>query len=334
MRIAIFGAGAMGTVLGAHVTRGGFAPDLITRNLSHVQGLKQKGAQVVGSANFCVKVNALTPDEMTGKYDVIFLMTKQRENVKTVTFLKDFLADDGVICTTQNGLPEKTVASVIGKEKTLGCAISWGATFVGDGVARLTSESGHLTFALGCPYIYNEKVNFVKTILESMGKVELCQNFLGARWAKLIINGSFSTLSALTGLTFGQVSKKRSARKVVQALFHENAQVCLSAGIKPDKIQGHDVVKLLNYKGKIKKFISYLLLPLAMKSHKNLTSGMYYDLKAKKPCDMPFINGEIVKVAKEFGTPCPINERALEICAKIESGEIEISPDNLKFFDI
>ena len=43
---------------------------------------------------------------------------------------------------------------------------------------------------------------------------------------------------------------------------------------------------------------------------------------------------KIVKVAKEFGTPCPINERALEICAKIESGEIEISPDNLKFFDI
>ena len=334
MRIAIYGAGAMGTVLGAFITKGGYNPDLITRNLSHVNGLKEKGATVVGSMEFTIPVNALTPDEMQGEYDVIFLMTKQRDNVKTVQSIVKFLAPDGVICTTQNGLPERSVASVIGEEKTLGCAISWGATFVGEGVAKLTSSKEKLTFALGCPYIYNEKVLFVKKVLESMGKVDLSDNFLGARWTKLIINGTFSTLSALTGLTFGQVSKMRESRRVALELLHENISVCLKAGVKPEKIQGHDVVKLLNYKGKVKKFISYLLLPLAMKSHKNLVSGMYYDLKAGKSCDMPFINGEIVRTAKEFDVDCPLNLKALEICAQIESGERQICKENLALFNI
>lgn len=332
MRIAIYGAGAMGTVLGAFITKGGYAPDLITRNVAHVQGLKEKGASVVGMVEFNVKVSALTPTDMQGKYDVIFLMTKQRENECTAEFLKSYLADDGVVCTTQNGLPESSIESVIGKERTLGCAVSWGATFVGGGVAKLTSSKEKLTFALGCPYVYNPKVNDVKTILESMGKVEICNNFMGARWTKLIINGCFSTLSALTGLTFGQVSKKSAARKVAQALFHENVNVCISAGVKPDKIQGHDVVKLLNYNCKLKKAISYALFPLAMKNHKGLTSGMYYDLKSGKKCDMPFINGAIVRTAKEFCVPCPLNEKALQLCAAIESGETDISEQNLKAF--
>ena len=46
MRVAIYGAGAMGTVLGAFLTEGGQAVDLISRNKAHVDGLRQNGAVV------------------------------------------------------------------------------------------------------------------------------------------------------------------------------------------------------------------------------------------------------------------------------------------------
>ena len=86
-RIAIYGAGAMGTVLGAFLTAGGVEVDLISRNVAHVTGLKTNGAQIECTAaeqQWTIPVKALTPEEMTGKYDVIFLMTKQRENQKTL----------------------------------------------------------------------------------------------------------------------------------------------------------------------------------------------------------------------------------------------------------
>ena len=69
-RIAIYGAGAMGTVLGALLTKGGLQADLITRNKAHVQGLKEEGATIVCEAEKCemtVRVNALLPEVLTFK---------------------------------------------------------------------------------------------------------------------------------------------------------------------------------------------------------------------------------------------------------------------------
>ena len=62
----------MGTILGAYIAASGKQIDLITRNVRHVEAIKTHGAQVLGNANFTVKVNALTPDEMSGVYDIIF----------------------------------------------------------------------------------------------------------------------------------------------------------------------------------------------------------------------------------------------------------------------
>ena len=129
MKVAIYGAGAMGTVLGALLTKGGVNVDLITRNEAHVNGLKKKGAKIVCVADnteWNIPVNALLPSEMTEKYDVIFLMTKQRYNAEILEFLLPKLTEDGVICTTQNGLPEESVQDAVGVNCTYGCVASYG----------------------------------------------------------------------------------------------------------------------------------------------------------------------------------------------------------------
>ena len=97
MKAAIYGAGAMGSVLGALIIKSGGAVDLYARNERHVAAVRQSGLTVRCEADdvtFHLNVPIFTPDELKAKrekYDVIFLMTKQRENAATVTFLKDFL---------------------------------------------------------------------------------------------------------------------------------------------------------------------------------------------------------------------------------------------------
>ena len=86
MRYAIYGAGALGTVLGAYIAKAGVEIDLVNRNEKHVAALKERGAKIVGTVNFTQKVNALLRSEMTGMYDVIVLMTNQRDNAATVNF--------------------------------------------------------------------------------------------------------------------------------------------------------------------------------------------------------------------------------------------------------
>lgn len=329
MRAAIYGAGAMGTVLGAHVARAGRQIDLITRNIQHVTALKECGARIGGTVEFTVPVTALTPEEMTGEYDVIFLMTKQRKNVKICQFLLKYLKSDGAICTMQNGLPEPSVASVVGEERTLGCAVSWGATFKGAGCSILTSSPDKLTFSLGAYNINNPNLVNVAELLSCMGKVIIEQNFIGARWAKLAINSAFSSLSAITGLTFGEVASDKRTKRIALSMLNEAFAVAKSCGVKIEKIQGHDIVKIYRCKCGIKKLIALRLLPFAMKSHKDIVSGMCYDLKAGKKCDIDFINGVITSLAQRYNTPVPLNEKVLEIAHKIECKQLEISTDNL-----
>ena len=149
MNVAIYGAGSLGTILGAYMTEAGIPVDLINRNVKHVEALKNSGAHVVGTVEKTVVVSALLPQEMNKQYDVIFLMTKQLDNPSVVRSLVPYLAEDGVICTMQNGMPELSVAEVIGEKRTYGCTVGWGATLQGPGVSELTSQPDSLTFSLG-----------------------------------------------------------------------------------------------------------------------------------------------------------------------------------------
>ena len=64
MRTAIYGAGSLGTILGAFISKAGVPIELINRNKPHIDALNSNGAKVVGTIEFCQKVTAYTPDMM------------------------------------------------------------------------------------------------------------------------------------------------------------------------------------------------------------------------------------------------------------------------------
>ena len=330
MRVAIYGAGAMGTILGAYIAASGRQIDLITRNKEHVEAMKTHGAHVLGHADFTVRVNAYTPDEMSGVYDIIFLMTKQRENAKILATLKDFLAADGVICTMQNGLPEPSVIEAVGAKRCLGCAVAWGATTVGLGEVELTSRKEKMTFALGSMHGGNDWIESVKEYLECAGKVTVEENFFSARWAKLVVNSAFSPLSALTGMTFGQVTRDRYAKRLALALLNEAFAVAGQCGVEIAPIHGHDIVKIYRCNGGVKAALARLLLPLMMRNHKSLVSGMYADLAAGRKCDADFVNGIILRLGHKFGVSTPVTVAVMNFIHDIERGEKSISRQNTK----
>lgn len=331
MNCAIYGAGAMGTVLGAYIARAGRDIDLINRNREHIAALKERGAHIVGTVDFTQKVNALLPEEMTKKYDIILLMTKQRMNGEIVAFLKDYLKEDGALCTCQNGLPEPKIAEIIGQDRTLGCAIAWGATFRGKGVSELTSDPAALTFSLGA-YGKGNHLQDVKELLECMGQVTVEQNFIGARWSKLLINSAFSGLSTVTGATFGEISVQKSSRRVAQAIMKECIDVAKAAGIRIEPVQGHQIDKLFDYKGKLKKALSFALIPVAMKKHARLISSMLQDLRAGKKCEIDFINGVVCEFGKKYGVPTPCNDKTVQLVHEIEEGKRPISFENISAY--
>ena len=333
MRTAIYGAGSLGTILGAYITKNGGKVELINRNKAHIEALQQRGAQVVGTVNFTQPVVAYLPEQMEGTYDIIFLMTKQQQNVEVVTRLKEFLAEDGVIVTLQNGIPELQIGEIVGDGRTLGCTVAWGATMKEAGVCELTSQPDSLTFSLGSlTKERNGHFEDVKALLEMMGEVEVDENFVGTRWSKLLINASFSGMSAVLGCTFGEAAKAKPSRRIVQALIKECIDVCAVGGIRIEPVQGKDIVKLLDYKDGLKKAISLFIIPIAIRKHALLKASMLQDIEKGKLTEVDAINGVVSAYGRKVGCPTPMNDKVVEIIHRIEKGELTPSFDNLKFF--
>lgn len=333
MRCAIYGAGSLGTVLGAYMTKNGADVVLINRNKEHVAVLKEKGAHITGTVDFTTPVKAITPDEMEGTYDVFFLMTKQLFNKEVVTFLKPFLAEDGVIVTFQNGIPEPGIAEIVGKDHTMGCVVEWGATLSEPGVCILTSEPDSLSFHMGkMDGISDEQVNAVKELLEKMCPVYMEDNLLGARWSKLLINATFSGLGTVLGGTFGDVFNSPDGRKIAIRCMKECIDVGHAAGETFAPVQGKDITKLFYYKNGLKRAIAMMIMPIAMKKHAAIEPSMLQDLRHHKPCEIDAINGVVCEWGQKCKVPTPVNDRIVEVVKKEQSGELKLEKANLELF--
>lgn len=332
-RYAIYGAGSLGTVLGAYITKNGGQIDLINRNRAHVDALNEKGATITGTVNMNVPVKAILPDHMEGKYDVILLMTKQLFNREVVTMLRDYLADDGVIVTLQNGLPEPLIAEIVGENRTMGCTVEWGATLKEPGVCELTSSPDSLYFHMGkMKGITDEQFDMVKDLLSLMCPVHQEENLIGARWSKLLINATFSGLGTVIGGTFGDVANNKETKQVAIRCMKEVIDVGRAAGATFAPVQGKDITALFYYKTPIKRALGTLLIPIAMKKHSSIEPSMLQDIKKGKPCEIEAINGVVCEWGKRYDIPTPINDRIVEVIKKEQSGELPYKYDNIHLF--
>ena len=318
MRCAIYGAGSLGTVMGAYLAREGVQIDLINRNHAHVNALNRSGAHITGTVNMTVPVNALLPEDMTGRYDIIFL-----------------LSEDGVIVTLQNGSPEDGIAEIVGPDHTIGVTVEWGATMDAPGNSRLTSDPDSLSFHMGSmPGIPENKLEQVKAVLEKMCPVVIENNLPGARWSKLLINATFSGLGTVIGGTFGDVTRDPEARNLAASCMKEVIDVGRAAGVTFAPVQGKDLVNLFYWSNPFKKVLAKLIMPIAMKKHASIEPSMLQDLKRDKPCEIDAINGVVCEWGRKEGIRTPVNDRIVKIIHEIQEGKRKPSRENLKELEL
>lgn len=336
MKYAIYGAGSLGLIFAAYLAKNNEAFDLIDRNIKSVEAINKNGIEVTGHIKMHEKVSCILDTEVKDKYDIIFLYTKQLNNIESITKISKYLNDGGVICTMQNGLPEKDVALVIGNERTFGATVGWGATRLDYGVSELTSDPGreYMSFNFGSFDGHKDKYfDEIVRILNVMGKTTIEENFIGGRFTKLLINSAFSGVSTVCGGTFGETAKNKKSRKIIQAVIKECIDVAKAANIKCEPMQGKDVVKLMDYKSNFKKVLSLMIIPLAIRTHKDLKPGMLEDYKKGIPCEVDYINGAVSEYGRKYNVPTPTNDMVVELIHKFEKGELKPSFDNVKYFN-
>lgn len=333
MSIALMGAGSLGTIIGALIASKGREITLIDANEEQVKALNEKGATITGTIELeNIPVKAILPEEMEGLYEIVFYLVKQTHNEVALKQLLPHLDDNSVVCTLQNGVPEDEVATIVGKERTMGCPVGWGATWIEPGVSMLTSQTDKMTFDLGeLDGQITERAKKVAEILELVAPVEITTNLPGVRWTKLLVNATFSGMSAALGCTFGDILDNEKALTCVAHIANETIKVSRALGITLEPIQGHDL-NILAFATREEMEGMFPIYQAVWGPHRLLKASMLQDLEKGFKTEIDAINGYISNRGRNANAPTPVNDKVVEIVKAIEAGKMKHVFDNLEQF--
>lgn len=336
MKIGILGCGAMGTVMGAYMTKNGLDVELIDSYKEHVDVLNKNGAHIIGSVDMIVPVKAVTPEEMKGIYDLIFLFTKQTVNDTVLKNLLPHLNEKSTVCTLQNGVPEHFVAGYVGEERTLGGTVLWGATFVKPGVSELTQDitkNDHL-FEIGAiDGTIGERVNNAAEILGYMGRAKITDTLMASRWGKLINNACMSGMSAACGATFGEILQDEKSRACLSYLAREVKRCCEAEGYKMPILLNEQLPYSCDIKDQEMFDTNQRMFLEMYKDMYTAKASMLQDLEKEKKTEVLMINGYVSSTGDKYNIDTPFNDTVVEIVTKIEKKLLLLSMDNLKYFN-
>jgi 2-dehydropantoate 2-reductase len=327
MRIALAGAGSLGIIIGACTTRAlaghaGDTIDLVDTFQPNIDALRAKGAAVTGTYEFTVPVSALHLDELEGVYDFVIITTKQTALREMMPKLVKHLGKDSFVCTLQNGIPEELVAEYAGKERVTGCAVGWGATWLEPGVSRLTSAKtamDNFAFDIGeMDGSVTPRIREAKRILEHTGHVEIITNLMSVRWTKVLMNATFSGMSAALACTFGDVLNDATGIQCIARLADETVRVAEAHGYSMAFMQGKDFNEL-KLKDKADIPGKFKFIHDVWDQHAALKASMLQDLEKGKPTEIDFIDGFVARKGREKGIPTPFCDKVVEMVKRQES---------------
>src|SRR5919199_589524 len=229
MQYTVFGAGAIGGTVGAHMVRGGESVLFVDRDADHVRAMQQHGLTIRGFAEtFTVPVEATTPEALPDRLQTVLLATKAPATEAAVRSFADRLAPDGCVVSLQNGLNELTIARLVGEPRTIGAFVNFSADYLEPGLIHF---GGPGAFYIGeLDGSMTQRLLDLGQALSHWGNVQATDNIWGFLWGKQAY-GAMLFATALTNSSMADAIDQN--RQVMVDLAREVLRVAAALGIPP-----------------------------------------------------------------------------------------------------
>jgi 2-dehydropantoate 2-reductase len=306
MRIAIFGAGAIGGYLGAKLVASGQEVTLIARG-PHLAAMQEHGLRLIeGESETIVRPRCLADSREAGPQDYVVLAVKAHSITPALDAIAPLLGPETAVVTAQNGVPwwyfhgvegpwrDHRVEAVdpggniwktIGPERAIGCIVYPACEVEAPGVIRHIEDS---RFSLGEPDgSRSERVAVLAKALIAAGlRAPVRTRIRDEIWTKLAGNAVFNPLSALTRATLDQVCGRPETRAFARTAMLEVEAVAAALGVTlPVSVDAR------------------LEGAAAVVGHK---TSMLQDLELGRPLELEALVGAVVELGEVAGvaTPC------------------------------
>jgi 2-dehydropantoate 2-reductase len=329
MRCLIWGSGAIGGTLGAHLVRAGHDVTLVDVVVDHVEAINRDGLRVTGPiAEFTVRVPAFTPQTLDGSWDTIVLATKAHHTDAAIRTLGPHLAAQGYVVSAQNGLNEIVIAGAVGASRTLGAFVNFGADYLEPGVIHYGGKGAVVVGEIDGRI--TERAAAVRDAWSDFSPHAIVTpNIWGYLWGKEAY-GAMLFATALTNESIADALAMPAYRSLYIALAREILAVAAARGVRPESFDGFDPSAYLASapSGAAERSLDALVdhNRRSAKSH----SGIWRDLAVRKrPTEVDAQLGIVATIGAQAGVATPLTTRLVELIHEVEQGVRVQSLDTL-----
>ena len=284
----VIGGGVIGSLFAAHLSRVAEVT-LLCRRPEHAAEVAENGIRVSGRANFVGRPQASTDPAGLADAGLAIVATKANDVEAAAAQLEGRLCD-GSVMTVQNGLGAEEVVRGHGPWPLLSAVTFMSGTKLAD---------DHIEYVLDTPTWlapYEDAPldladRTASLIVESGLKAEAMPDLEPARWSKLIFNATVNSVAALTGLPhdhhFAELDRPTDLGHLVRGLMDEGTRIASAAGISLREDPWEMNV-------------------LATQRGSRHYPSMLEDVEARRPTEVDFITGALVREAERRGVEAPL----------------------------
>jgi 2-dehydropantoate 2-reductase len=307
-RILVVGGGAIGGITAAQMAA---EVVVLDANEAHVAALRDPGLiyEEEGIERTAVLDAVSSIDELEGEFDYALVAVKSPLHHVA---LEPLVARGGIgaFVSMGNGLIQDRMEGIVGRGNLLACIVEWGGSNVGPGRLVRDSLGGYMVGELDGTI--SERAKALAAALDPVGRTRVTDNVRGMIWSKLLINSTFTGLSAVSGLRYGGVGEQ--GPEAVYALWAEGVAVGDAQRLSLERI--HDV--------EAHEFGPDGLAQM-MRHMYNVRPSMLQDLDAGRDTEVDVVNGGVASKGRELGIATPCTDAVVELVHSMERGER--SPD-------
>lgn len=302
MKVAVLGAGAMGSLFGGLLAEAGNQVTLIDIWKEHVDAINTKGLKIdeTKGVKIVKEVKATTDPSQVDPVELLIVFVKSTVTEVALESAKSIVGDNTTIITLQNGLGNiEKIEKAVGKGRVIAGVTSHGSTLLGPGRIRHAGQGD--TYLGEIDGRITKRLNRIAEVFNRAGiKCRVETDILSLIWSKLIINVGINALTAITGLKNGDIVKYHETVEILEQAVKEAVRVAQSRGIK------------LQYDDPVAHTKEVCRLTAQNRS------SMLQDVLNRRKTEIEMINGAVVREGEKAGIPTPVNRVLTNLVATIQ----------------
>jgi len=289
MKVAVVGAGAMGSLFGGLLAESGAEVWLVDIWKAHVDAVNLSGLQIEREGHTrTIRLHATTDPAEVEHSDLVIVFVKSTHTGDAARTAKILAGQRGLVLTLQNGMGNADrIAQDVDAGKVIAGTTSYGATMLGPGKIR---HAGIGLTTIGMWHSGDTgRAGPVADFFSKAGiETEVVEDVRSIVWGKLLINVGINAITALTGIKNGQILDLEATVALSGAAVEEAATIAEAQNIT------------------VRKDVVAHVLDVARATAGN-RSSMGQDVDNRRLTEIGAINGVVVKEAERLGIPAPVN---------------------------